>query len=206
MSRSQWFWNRMAKGYAKSPVGDQAAYERKLETTQSFMKPDMEVLEFGCGTGTTALIHAPHVAHIQAIDYSSKMIGIARGKVQASGAHNVSFDVATIETWQADDASYDMVQAHSILHLVLDLDAVLAKTRSLIKPGGVFVSSTVCAGEESGLGKMLLPIASRLRILPYIAMFDGEFLMAAIKRAGFEIEHHWRPRSRGSIFIVARAI
>jgi cyclopropane fatty-acyl-phospholipid synthase-like methyltransferase len=30
------------------------------------MRPDMEVLEFGCGTESTALEHAPHVAHIEA--------------------------------------------------------------------------------------------------------------------------------------------
>jgi len=51
-----------------------------------------------------------------------------------------------------------------------------------------------------------LPIASGLRVLPYIGQFDGEFLIDAIKSAGFAIEHQWRPRTKGSIFIVARAI
>lgn len=206
MSRSQWFWNRMAKGYAKSPVGDQLAYERKLKMTRELLGPDMEVFEFGCGTGTTALTHAPHVAHIQAIDYSKKMIGIARGKAEAAGVSNVSFDVATIESWAAPNASYDMIQAHSILHLVLDLEAVLVKTRALIKPGGMFVSSTVVIGEESGLVTSLVSVGSALRILPYIGPFNGDQLITAIKRAGFEIEHKWRPRTNGSIFIIARAV
>lgn len=206
MTRSLWFWNQIAKGYAKNPVGDPAAYEQKLEMTRMLLKPDMKVFEYGCGTGTTALIHAPHVAHIQAIDYSAKMIAIARGKAEAAGVSNVSFDVATIENWVAEDASYDMIQAHSILHLVLDLDAVLARTRSLIKPGGVFVSSTVCFREESLLSRLLVPFGSALRILPYIGPFDGEQLLEAIKRAGFEIEHQWRPRPTGSIFVIACAV
>jgi cyclopropane fatty-acyl-phospholipid synthase-like methyltransferase len=37
---------------------------------------DMEVLEFGCGTGSTAIVHAPHVKELRAIDISEKMIGI----------------------------------------------------------------------------------------------------------------------------------
>lgn len=206
MARSAGFWNFMAKRYAKAPVGDQAAYERKLELTRSHLSAGMEVLEFGCGTGTTALIHAPHVAHIQAIDYSEKMIGIARGKALAEGITNISFDLATIEDWQAEDASYDMIQAHSILHLVQDLDAVLAKVRRLIKPGGRFISSTACIGEMSGLARVLLPVGGALRLLPYLAMFKADDLEAAIKRAGFEIEFQWRPGDAGSVFIIAVAV
>ena len=115
------------------------------------------------------------------------MIDIARGKAVADGVTNVSSDVATIEEWQADDASYDMIQAHSILHLVLDLDVVLAKARRLIKPGGRFISSTVCTGEMSGIARALLPLGGALRVLPYIAPFTGDELSAAITRAGFEI-------------------
>ena len=63
VSNASKFWDRMAKGYAKSPVKDQAAYEKKLEITRGCFPPDAEVLEFGCGTGSTALLHAPHVKH-----------------------------------------------------------------------------------------------------------------------------------------------
>lgn len=205
-ARSQGFWNFMAKRYAKSPVEDQAAYERKLEMTRSHLSADMEVLEFGCGTGTTALIHVPHVAHIQAIDYSRAMIDIARGKAAADAVTNVDFDVSTIEEWRAPDASYDLIQAHSILHLVQDLDAVLAKVRKLIKPGGRFISSTACIGEMPGIARVLLPVGGALRLLPYLSMFKAQELEAAIKRAGFEIEHQWRPRKAGSVFIIAVAV
>lgn len=206
MSRSQKFWNLLAKNYSKSPVGDQAAYEHKLELTRELLEPDMKVLEFGCGSGTTALIHAPFVAHMQAIDYSKSMIEIARAKAWDASISNVAFEVATIEDWGAPDASYDMIQAHSILHLVLELDAVLARTRALIKPGGIFISSTVCLGEESRLTQTLVPIGGAIRLIPYVNVINGEQLLAAITRAGFEIDHEWRPRTMGSIFVIARAV
>jgi len=40
----------------------------------------MELLEFGCGTGSTAIVHVPYVNHIHAIDIFSNMICIAQAK------------------------------------------------------------------------------------------------------------------------------
>ena len=67
MDRSAKFWDRIAKRYAKRPVADDAAYQKKLEITQSYFQPHMEVLEIGCGTGSTAITHAPNVKRIAAI-------------------------------------------------------------------------------------------------------------------------------------------
>ena len=68
------FWNRIAAKYAASPISDEAAYARKLELTRARLRPDMEVLEFGCGTGGTARLHAPHVRSYRATDFSPAMI------------------------------------------------------------------------------------------------------------------------------------
>ncbi len=35
MTETNRFWDRHAKGYAKRPVADEAAYQRKLEVTQT---------------------------------------------------------------------------------------------------------------------------------------------------------------------------
>ncbi|WP_299949696.1 class I SAM-dependent methyltransferase, partial [uncultured Ruegeria sp.] len=90
------FWNLMARSYARRPVQNQAAYEYKLNTTSRHLSPQDRVLEFGCGTGTTALIHAPKVAHIDAIDYSSEMISIAQEKAKVQGIKNVNFEVSAV--------------------------------------------------------------------------------------------------------------
>src|SRR5690606_20058675 len=117
MAPSPRFWNRIARRYARQPVADEAAYQRKLEVTRGFLRPGMEVLEFGAGTGSTSLTRAPLVGHITAIDYSPAMIEIAREKARAAGVENVRFEVSTIEDWQAAEHSYDAVFGNSILHL-----------------------------------------------------------------------------------------
>ena len=74
MDQSARFWDKIAERYSKRPIADEAAYQKKLQVTREYLRPDMEVLEFGCGTGSTAITHAPCVKHIHAIDISPKMI------------------------------------------------------------------------------------------------------------------------------------
>jgi len=64
------FWDKIANKYAARPIADEDAYEVKLKKTQEFFNQEMEVLEFGCGTGGTALTHAPYVKSYTAIDIS----------------------------------------------------------------------------------------------------------------------------------------
>src|SRR5262245_51026994 len=88
------FWDRIARKYAADKIADVAGYERTLEHTRRHLKASDKVLEFGCGTGTTALKLAPFVARIVATDISSEMIAIAREKASAEGVRNVEFEVA----------------------------------------------------------------------------------------------------------------
>ena len=60
------FWDRIAARYSKKPVADEAAYQKKLQITRKYLRPDSRVLEFGCGTGSTAIAHAAHVKHVLA--------------------------------------------------------------------------------------------------------------------------------------------
>lgn len=206
MTRSSGFWNLISKSYAKNPVADEAAYQYKLEQTRALFAPDMRLFEFGCGTGSTALTHAPYVAHIDATDYAHKMIAIARGKAEAAGVNNVVFEQATLDEWLVEAPCYDIVMGMSILHLLPDLDAVLAKVRRLTKPGGHFVSSTVLADSTSGFMRAILGVGSSLRVLPYLQFPTQEELTNRLGRAGFEVQKSWRPHAKGSIFIIAKAV
>jgi ubiquinone/menaquinone biosynthesis C-methylase UbiE len=204
MTRAVTFWNFIANRYAKQSIGDEVSYQRKLDMTQAVMHPDMSVLEFGCGTGSTALIHAPHVAKITGIDYASKMIAIAQDK--AAAVPNASFEVASIEDWDAPDASYDMILGMNIVHLVPDRHVVLDKVRRLLRPGGYFVSSTACLGDEGALVRYLLPIASATRLIPKVAQFSTDEFESDVRRAGFEITENWRPGPGRAVFMIARAV
>ncbi len=197
------FWDRMASRYARMPVADEVAYQKKLEMTRSHLHPDMDVLEFGCGTGSTALVHAPYVRHIRAIDFSAKMIEIAQGKAAAAGVTNISFECAGIDDLQVADQSYDVVLGLSILHLLSDKEAVIAKVHRMLKPGGLFVSSTACISDMALPIRMILPVGRFLRLFPLVKAFSGRDLTDSLTGAGFTIADHWQPGKNKAVFIIA---
>ena len=100
----------------------------------------MRVLELGCGTGSTAIYHAPVVQQIDATDLSANMLAIARQKAADAGVDNITFRQDSVESLTVPDGTYDAVLALSLLHLLRDREAAIAKIARLLKPGGVFVS------------------------------------------------------------------
>ena len=203
MAESKKFWDRIAKRYEKKPVGDEAAYQHKLATTREYFRPDMQVLEIGCGTGSTAIAHAPYVANIRATDISEKMIEIAKGKATAAGVQNVTFETLPSEDLGVPDESVDAVLALSLLHLLEDKDAVIARIHDMLRPGGIFVSNTVCLGDSMKWFRFVAPVGRWLGVFPLLRIFTRNELEAGITSAGFEIEHEWQPDKR-VVFIIAR--
>lgn len=195
------FWNRIARKYAASPIADETAYQHKLERTAARMTPDMDVLEFGCGTGGTARIHAPRVGHYRATDFSPQMIEIARDKGPVPD--NLSFEVAEFDTMPLDDGSLDMVLGLSILHLVADPDATIAKAFRVLKPGGYFVTSTACIGKMWFL-KPVVALGRAVNLLPTLRFFTEDGLRGKVAAAGFEIEEDWQPKKGAALFLIAR--
>lgn len=206
MPQSAAFWDRTADRYAASPIANEAAYQTKLAATQRLLRPDMDIFEFGCGTGSTALLHAPHVRHIRAVDFSSRMIEIAKGKAQKAGIDNVSFEQGAIETIDLAPQSLDMVLALSVLHLLRKKEAAIAKVFAALKPGGYFVSSTACVREMVPALSLITPITNRFNfgLLPYLDMMNSGQLRRAITDAGFAIEHQWQPNRKSALFVIAR--
>jgi ubiquinone/menaquinone biosynthesis C-methylase UbiE len=164
----------------------------------------VEVLEFGCGTGSTAIAHAPYVRHIRVTDISSKMIEIAQGKARAANVNNVTFEAAAIGDLDISDQSLDAVLGLSILHLLEDKDDIIDRVYHMLKPGGVFVTSTPCVGDNMKFFKFIGPIGRFLRLLPLIKVFTKKELEDSITNAGFEIDHSWQPGRGKAVFIVAK--
>ena len=204
MAQSAKFWDKVAERYAKRPLADEAAYQKKLQVTRKYFQPDMEVLEFGCGTGSTAITHAPYVKHILAIDISSKMIEIAQGKADAENLENVTFKRSTIDEFSWSGQGFDAVLGLSILHLLDNRDEVIAKLHKMLKPGGLFVTSTPCLGDTMKFFKVIAPIGKFFGLMPLVEVFTTKELADSLTDGGFEIDYQWRPGKGKALFIVAK--
>lgn len=204
MAQATRFWDKIADRYSKMPIADEAAYQNKLDITRGYFRSDMEVLEFGCGTGSTALLHAPYVKTIRAIDISEAMLEIARAKAADQGVINVSFERASLGELDIPAASVDLVLGLSILHLLDDRAAAIAKVYNILKPGGFFVSSTTCLGDTMPWFKLVVPLGKALGLFPPLQVIQEDHLIADLTTAGFTIDHHWLPEPGKAVFIVAK--
>lgn len=204
------FWSRISRKYASDPIRNMDGYLKTLERTKSYLKPDDTVLEIGCGTGSTALLLAPHVAHITATDVAPGMIEIASEKLERERLQNVTFQVAEVLDHPSDHATYDAVLAHNLLHLLPDLDAALKHISSLIKPGGLFVSKTVCTPSAGGfkyamIRRVAIPLMQAVGKAPFVEFLPAATLEQKMAAAGFEvIETADQTGTLPSRYIVAR--
>jgi len=198
------FWDRLADKYAAQPIADEDAYRTKMARTQAHMTPDMDIFEFGCGTGGTAIAHAPHVRSVRAIDFSTRMLEMARRRATEAGAENVVFEQGDITSIALEPGRYDMVLGLSILHLLKDRQAVIARVFDMLKPGGRFVSSTACLGDSMKWFGAIAPLGRALGLLPMLNIMTPDQLRADMTNAGFVIEHDWRPNPKAALFLIAR--
>lgn len=202
------FWNRIARKYAADPIADPTGYETTLQRTQGLLDATQDVLELGCGTGSTALRLAAGTRRLQATDVSTAMIEIAREKLAAQPIPQLSFDVADADTAAFGEGVWDTVLAFNLLHLTQDLDAAIAGIVRTLKPGGRLVSKTACVGEMSPwITRLALPLMRAVGKAPHVLCFNAEQLQAAISRQGLQLESVERHGTRGKdfrVFIVAR--
>jgi ubiquinone/menaquinone biosynthesis C-methylase UbiE len=204
MNKDARFWDKRAEKYSQRQVADQESYEKKLEITRSYFTPDSEVLEMGCGTGSTALAHAPFVKHILATDISPRMINIAKGKAEAGQVKNVTFETRAADDLDIPESRYDAILALNLLHLLKDPEAAIAAAHRGLKPGGVFITSTACIGDMSWIFRILAPAGHFLRLFPLIKVFTQAWLEQSHVKAGFEIDQAWLPKRNAAVFIVAK--
>ena len=206
------FWDKVSEKYAKSPIADEAAYQQTLDKTRGYLGPDDRVLEVGCGTGSTALHLADDVKHITGSDISGKMVEIAKGKAQAQGISNADFIQVDVMDHGFAAEPYDAILAHNMLHLLEHPETAIDALKRQLKPGGMFISKTVCTfGSGTPLKwrvlKLVLPVMQFFGKAPFVKFRTAEEWEAMIRGAGFEIiESGNFPETALSRYIAARKL
>jgi len=205
MSDAARFWDKRAAKYSKKPVKDMENYNKTLDHTRKHLSASDKVLEVGCGTGTTALSLASSVEQVIATDISFRMIEIAQEKAATGRVENVRFDQATLFDESLAEGSFDVIMGFNFLHLLEDIPSAARRVNDLLKPGGLFISKTVCLAEQSRLWNVLVTVMRSLGFAPYVQCLNVAELEAIITSAGFEIiETDFYPPSPPSRYIVAR--
>jgi SAM-dependent methyltransferase len=134
------------------------------------------------------------------------MIEIARDKAKTAGIDNVTFEVSSVEGLDVPDGSIDVVMAHNILHLLEDRERAIADIHRMLKPGGVFVSSTACIGDMMLPLRLIIPVGRFLRLFPLVKIFSVAELKESVENAGFEVDYEWQPKKSAAAFIIWKKV
>ena len=202
------FWDKISRKYAKDAIADLGGYERTLDRTRALLKPDDQVLELGCGTGSTALRLAGDVRSYLATDLSAGMIAIAKEKQAATPIPALAFQIATAEASMFEAGRFNAVLGFNYLHMVRDVPGTLRRIHTLLAPSGLFISKTPCLGDMNPLlSRALLPAMRAIGTAPYVSVFSQAELCELVSSAGFDIlatENHATKGNDRRPCIVAR--
>ena len=100
------------------------------------LRPDMNVMDFGAGTGLVTLGLLPHVDRFTAVDASGEMLRVLDGKLKALRIGNVHTMLCEIGKTPLPVAEFDLIVSSMVLHHIPDVPEALRRLRPCLRPGG----------------------------------------------------------------------
>jgi ubiquinone/menaquinone biosynthesis C-methylase UbiE len=192
MNKTQIFWDKQAKKFDDSEKQFEPASRELIARTKEYLNANDNVLDFGCATGTKTLELADAIKHIHGLDISAEMISEATKKKNKVNVKNVSFSQGTIFNDDLEKASFEKIIAYATIHLLDDSEEVIQRIHELLKPGGLFISTTACFKDKMDF-KIRLEFTTyrfmkRLGIFPlHLNMFKTSDVEQLINRQNFNI-------------------
>ncbi|SOD73001.1 methyltransferase family protein [Jatrophihabitans sp. GAS493] len=159
--------------------------------------PGEQVLDIGCGCGSTTLRAAqavtPGAGTALGVDISAAMIGQARSRGADAGRANVRFEVADVQTMDFGGASFDLAISRYGVMFFADHTAAFANVRAAMRPNGrlAFVCWAERARNENwtvafdALAPHLGSPAPVARPSGPFALADPEYVRTLLSRAGW---------------------
>jgi SAM-dependent methyltransferase len=104
------------------------------------LRPDMTLLDVGCGPGTITADFAGLVAHVTAVEMTDGALDLARRELARRGIGNVEAVVSDVHALDFPNDTFDVVHAHQVLQHVGDPVQALRDMARVCRPGGVIAA------------------------------------------------------------------
>jgi ubiquinone/menaquinone biosynthesis C-methylase UbiE len=127
------FWDYSAPFYDAFEKVNKRAYERMLETVRALVPAGASVLEAAAGTGSISLAVFEKAGKVLCTDLSGNMLAVARMKIKARGAANITVAERNIFSLKEGDSSFDAVIAGQVLHLIDEPEKAAAELRRVAR-------------------------------------------------------------------------
>lgn len=140
------------------------------------LTPDMDVLDFGCGTGLLGLGILPTVRSITGVDSSQGMIDVLNEKIREQGFHTMRTVRADLEEGDILPGQYNLVASSMAFHHIRQIELLLQALYGALRPGGTIAIADLDCDE------------GRFHESPdgvFHNGFDRSVLKSCFERAGF---------------------
>ncbi len=130
-------FNKEAASWDENPVRVKLVQNvANAISNQVALNPEMDAMDFGCGTGLLTLQIQPFVHSITGIDNSQGMLEILNSKITKLNLKNVTSLFIDLDKGDTLTGQYDLVISNMTLHHIKDIDSLLKQFYNIIKPGG----------------------------------------------------------------------
>lgn len=138
--------------------------------------PDMDALDYGCGTGLVTLRLRPFVRSITGADTSAGMLEILREKIRTLDVPGVRTVLLNPESSEGIQGHFHLVVSCMTLHHVADVESLLLNLRRVLLPGGKVVIADL-EKEDGSFHGDTIPAAHK--------GFDRKEMAEMLENAGF---------------------
>lgn len=137
MSNEKRDFDKEAAAWDEHPARVQLANDvARAITRQVTLRPDMDVLDFGCGTGLLTLLLAPQVKSITGVDSSRGMLNVLAAKIAKQSLTNARTRLLDLEAGDVLTDEYDLIVSNMTLHHIREVGPLLERFSKAISPGG----------------------------------------------------------------------
>ncbi|HET6420223.1 MAG TPA: class I SAM-dependent methyltransferase [Geobacteraceae bacterium] len=131
-----------------------AADVAKAVIREAGLSRDMDILDYGCGTGLVALYLQPHVRSVTGADTSRGMLEVLRQKVTEAGITNIRTALIDPADERPLEGTFHLIVSSMTMHHVQDVEALFRKLNRLLPPGGRLCIADLDAEDGSFHGDM----------------------------------------------------
>jgi ubiquinone/menaquinone biosynthesis C-methylase UbiE len=101
------------------------------------IRPDMDVLDFGCGTGLLTLELQPEVRSVTGVDSSQGMLDILTRKISERGLKNVKTRLMDPDRGDLLEGQFDLVVSSMTFHHIRGIRPLLGQFARILKHSGL---------------------------------------------------------------------
>ncbi|WP_424357528.1 class I SAM-dependent DNA methyltransferase [Methanocella sp. MCL-LM] len=137
MSAEKRDFNKAAARWDEEPRRVKLAGDVARAITEEIkLTADMDILDFGCGTGLLSLNLLPEVRSVTAVDSAQGMLSVLKSKIEALELSNVRTMHLDIDKGDRLEGRFNLVTSSMTLHHIKDIKPLLGQFYNILTPGG----------------------------------------------------------------------